>query len=57
LNWRCVAGSWRLLKRRARRWGRPGKAAVDMAVDTRQASEKQLADWAAGRHDVDPIHK
>jgi hypothetical protein len=56
LNWRCVAGNWRILMRRARRWGRPAKVAVDVA-DTRQASEKQLADWAAGRHDVDPIHK
>lgn len=57
MNWHCLAGGWKRLKSRARqRWGRPTAGELEVAA-SREASKKQLADWAAGQHDVDPIHK
>jgi len=57
LNWDRIAGNWKQLKGCARqRWRRPAGNELEAAA-TREASEKQLAEWAAGRHDVDPIHK
>jgi uncharacterized protein YjbJ (UPF0337 family) len=57
MNWDRIAGSWKQFKGRARR--RSGKPAQDdlATAATRDASEKQLAKWVAGRHEVDPIHK
>jgi uncharacterized protein YjbJ (UPF0337 family) len=57
VNWCRIAGGWKQLKSRARqRWGR--RTADDRAATaTQEASRKQLAEWAAGQHDVDPIHK
>jgi hypothetical protein len=56
VNWRCIAGNWRHFKRRAKRWGRPTQGDVGVAP-SREAGKKRLADWAADRHDIDPIHK
>ena len=57
MNWGSIAGNWEHLKGRAmRRWGRLTEDDFEAAA-SREASEKQLADWAAGRHDKDPIHK
>jgi hypothetical protein len=57
LNLDSIAGNWKQFKRRARRqWGR--LAEDDPAVAAaREASRKQLAEWVAGQHHVDPIHK
>jgi hypothetical protein len=53
----CIAGGWKQLKRRVRRRWR-GPSEQDLAIEvTVEASRKQLADWAAGQHDADPIHK
>ena len=57
MNLDSIAGNWKQLKRRARRqWGRLTDG-EPVAAAARQASKKQLAEWVAGRHDVDPIHK
>jgi hypothetical protein len=56
MNWGCIAGNWRHFKRRAKRWGRPADVDLDVPA-AREASKKQLAEWAADRHDIDPIHK
>ncbi len=57
MSWGRIASSWKQFKGRARQ--RSGKPAQDdlAAAATRDASKKQLAKWAAGQHDVDPIHK
>jgi hypothetical protein len=53
VNWDRIAGGWKQLRRR---WGRPTLDELQAAV-IREARKKQLAEWAAGRHDADPIHK
>jgi uncharacterized protein YjbJ (UPF0337 family) len=73
VNWDRIAGSWRQVKGIARqRWGRltadyagvvAGKrdqslGEIQAAYGvTRQANEKQLAEWLAHQHKADPIHK
>ena len=48
-----IAGTWKQLKGIARRqWGRLTEDEL-----ARDASEKQLAEWQARQHKVDPIHK
>ena len=57
MNWDRIAGSWKQLKGCARqRSGKPTQDDLAVAT-TRDASKKQLAKWAAGQHDIDPIHK
>jgi len=57
LNLDSIAGNWKQFKRRARReWGRLAEDDAAAAA-AREASRKQLAEWVAGQHDVDPIHK
>jgi uncharacterized protein YjbJ (UPF0337 family) len=57
LNWDRIAGNWKQFKGFARRrWGRRTEDDLEAAA-TSEASKKQLAEWAAGRHDIDPIHK
>ena len=34
----------------------PSEGQIELAAN-REASRKQLAHWATGRHDSDPIHK
>jgi hypothetical protein len=46
VNW------WKQLKQR---WDRLTEDPQAAAI--REAREKQLAEWAAGQHDADPIHK
>jgi uncharacterized protein YjbJ (UPF0337 family) len=73
MNWDRIAGNWRQLKGTARlQWGRlTGDYASVVAglrqrsLDrvraghalTREAGEKQLAEWLERRHKADPIHK
>jgi hypothetical protein len=49
MNWDRLAGYWQGLTRPARQRWRGRK--------TRQASEKQLAEWLERQHKADPIHK
>ena len=73
MNWDRIAGTWRQFKGIARKqWGRLsadhasvvagererllGKIQATQGV-TRQANEKQLAEWLARQHKIDPIHK
>jgi uncharacterized protein YjbJ (UPF0337 family) len=73
MNWDRIAGTWRQLKGIARKqWGRLtadyasvvagererlcGKIQATHGI-ARQASEKQLAEWMARQHKIDPIHK
>jgi hypothetical protein len=53
MNWDRIAGSWKQLKGIARQQrGRPSADGI-----TRQAKEKQLAEWLARQHKIDPIYK
>ena len=68
-----IAGTWKQLKGIARRqWGRLTEDYAHVAAGererlrgriqathgiTRQANEKQLAEWVARQHKIDPIHK
>jgi cystathionine beta-lyase/cystathionine gamma-synthase len=45
MNWNRIAGAWKQLKGLASR------------ERDRQANKKQLAEWLARQHKVDPIHK
>jgi uncharacterized protein YjbJ (UPF0337 family) len=73
MNWDRITGRWRQLRGSARqRWGRLtgdyarvvagkrehalGEIQAAQGV-TKEASEKQLAEWRARQHKVDPIHK
>jgi hypothetical protein len=57
MNWPRVAGHWQQLKDRSRqRWGAPSADDLEAAA-VRAAREKQLAEWTAERHGIDPIHK
>jgi len=73
MNWDRIAGTWRQFKGIARKqWGRLsadhasvvagererllGKIQATHGI-TRQANEKQLAEWLARQHKIDPIHK
>jgi len=53
MNWDRIKGNWEQLMGSARRqWGRLTEDEL-----AREASEKQLAEWLARRHKIDPIHK
>ena len=73
MNWDRIAGTWKQLKGIARQqWGRLtadyahvaagererllGKIQATQGI-ARQANEKQLAEWLARQHKIDPIHK
>jgi uncharacterized protein YjbJ (UPF0337 family) len=73
VKWDRIQGNWTQLKGIARtQWGRLtadyvsvvagkrqqllGKTQAADAI-TRKAEEKQLAEWLARQHKVDPIHK
>jgi len=73
MNWDRIGGTWAQLKGIARQqWGRltadhasvvagegerlRGKIQATHGI-TRQANEKQLAEWMARQHKIDPIHK
>jgi len=73
MNWDRIAGNWQQLMGAARqRWSALardhagvvaamrqrslGRIRADYAV-TRQAHEKQLAEWLERQHKADPIHK
>lgn len=73
MKWGWVQGNWTQLKGIARtQWGRLtrdyvgvvagkrqqllGKTEATRAI-TRNAEERQLAEWLARQHKVDPIHK
>jgi len=73
MNWDRVTGNWRQLKGIARqRWGRLTANYVGVVAGkrehmlgeiqaaygiTKEANEKQLAEWLARQHKIDPIHK
>ena len=73
MNWDRILGNWKQLKGIVRqRWGRltadyagvvAGKREQQLGKIqsahgiTAQANEKQLAEWLARQHKVDPIHK
>jgi uncharacterized protein YjbJ (UPF0337 family) len=73
MNWDRVTGNWRQLKGIARqRWGRLTANYVGVVAGkreqmlgeiqaaygiTKDANEKQLAEWRARQHKIDPIHK
>ena len=57
MNWEGIAGGWaRFTRRASQRWHGPTEGELERAA-SREASRKQLAEWAAGRHVIDPIHK
>jgi hypothetical protein len=57
MNWERIAGRWRQFKDRAGQpWSRPTEDQLEATAD-RKASEKQLGEWTAARHEIDPIHK
>ena len=73
MNWDRIAGRWRQLRGIARQlWSRLTANYVGVVAGRRQqilgeiqaaygitkeVNEKQLAEWRARRHKVDPIHK
>lgn len=73
VNWDRIEGNWKQFKGIARQqWGRLTDDELDVVAGkrqrlagriqkaygiTRQASEKQLAEWLARQHDIDPIHR
>jgi uncharacterized protein YjbJ (UPF0337 family) len=73
INWDRIEGNWKQFKGSVRQqWGRlteddlevvagrrdhlAGKIQAAYGI-TREASEKQLAEWLARQHKADPIHK
>ncbi len=57
MNLDRFADGWKQLKRSARqRWRGPTEWDLAIALN-REASRKQLAEWAAGQHEIDPIHR
>ena len=73
MNWDRIEGNWKQFKGSARQqWGRlteddlevvggkrerlAGKIQEAYGI-TREASEKQLAEWLARQHKIDPLHK
>jgi uncharacterized protein YjbJ (UPF0337 family) len=73
MNWDRIEGNWKQFKGSARQqWGRlteddlevvggrrehlAGKIQEAYGI-TREASEKQLTEWLARQHKVDPLHK
>jgi hypothetical protein len=57
MNWERIAGRWRQFKDRAGQpWSSPTEDQLEATAD-RKASEKQLGEWTAARHEIDPIHK
>jgi len=73
MNWDRIEGNWKQFKGSARRqWGRLTEDDLDVVAGkreqlagkiqeaygiTREASEKQLAEWLAREHKLDPLHK
>jgi uncharacterized protein YjbJ (UPF0337 family) len=73
MNWDRIAGNWQSLTGAARQqWGRVSGNAAGVVAGlrqrslgsirasygvTRQANEKQLAEWLERQHKADPIHK
>ena len=56
MNWDRIKGNWKQFKGRARRqWGRLTED--DLEVVAGKVNQKQLAEWLARRHKIDPIHK
>jgi uncharacterized protein YjbJ (UPF0337 family) len=73
VNWDRIEGNWKQFKGSARQqWGRlteddlevvggkrerlAGKIQEAYGI-TREASEKQLAEWLVRQHKIDPLHK
>ena len=73
MNWDRIEGNWKQFKGSARQqWGRlteddlevvggkrerlAGKIQEAYGI-TREASEKQLAEWLVRQHKIDPLHK
>jgi hypothetical protein len=57
MSWGRVARRWTQFRDSARQqWRRPTEGELEAAAD-RMASGTQLAEWAAARHEIDPIHK
>ena len=53
MNLDRIAGCWKQLKGMTRQqWGR-----LTRDDGVRRANEKQLAEWRARQHKVDPLHK
>ena len=73
MNWDQIAGQWRQLRGiAAQKWGKLTANYAGVVAGSRQrtlgeiqaahgnskeASEKQLAEWQARQHKADPIHK
>jgi uncharacterized protein YjbJ (UPF0337 family) len=73
MNWDRITGNWRQVKGIARQqWGRLTADYAGVVAGRRQqmlgeiqaaygvtkdANEKQLAEWRARQHKIDPIHK
>lgn len=56
MNWECIRGKWKRIEGSARRqWRRRSEEGLDAAAT--RAREKQLAEWLAREHKIDPIHK
>jgi hypothetical protein len=50
MNWDRIAGAWKQLRGIAR------QLRGNLSVTT-QANDRQLAEWLARQHKIDPIHK
>ena len=73
MNWDRIEGNWKQFKGSARQqWGRLSEDDLEVVAGkrdhlagkiqeaygiTREASEKQLAEWLARQHKIDPLHK
>jgi uncharacterized protein YjbJ (UPF0337 family) len=73
MNWDRIEGNWKQFKGSARQqWGRLTEDDLDVIAGkrehlagkiqeaygiTKEAGEKQLAEWLARRHKIDPLHK
>jgi uncharacterized protein YjbJ (UPF0337 family) len=73
MNWDRIEGNWKQFKGSARQqWGRLTEDDLEVVGGkrerlagriqeaygiTREASEKQLAEWLARQHKIDPLHK
>jgi hypothetical protein len=57
MNWERIAGRWKQFRDCAGQpWSRRTEDELEAAA-VRKASEKQLGEWTAARHQIDPIHK
>ena len=56
MNWARIKSRWKQFRDGGKR-AQPAHRMQEAHDNTREASEKQLAEWLARQHEIDPIHK